>query len=86
MICSGHLLVSRYHSDKPINTRSQCPEVSHLILYHNRSNLLSSYGDTTVTLSSANSYSYDKVKISFSDYCEQHTGPQNIETLGNGET
>ena len=39
-----------------------------------------------MTLSSANSYSYEKVKISFSDYCEKHTGPQNIETLGNGET
>ena len=51
-----------------------------------RSNLISTYGDTTVTLSSANSYSYEKVKISFSQYCEDYTGPQNLQTLGNGQT
>ena len=51
-----------------------------------RSNLISTYGDTTVTLSSANSYSYEKVKISFSQYCEDYTGPQNLQTLGNGLT
>ena len=51
--------------------------------YHRRSSLLSEYGHTTVTLSSANSYSYEKVKMTFEEYCDKHTGPQNIKTLGN---
>ena len=46
--------------------------------------MISSYGDTTVTLSSANSFSYEKVKISFSQYCQDYTGAQKLETLGNG--
>ena len=50
-----------------------------------RSALVSSYGHTTVTLSSANSYSYDKVKMTFQQYCDQHTGPQSVHTLGNGK-
>jgi len=48
-----------------------------------KAELISSYGHTTVTLSSANSYSYEKVKMSFSEYCDKHTGPQSINTLGN---
>lgn len=44
---------------------------------------MSEFGHTTVTLSSANSYSYEKVKMSFRQYCDDHTGPQSIKTLGN---
>ena len=50
-----------------------------------RSSLIESYGHTTVTLSSANSYSYQKVKMTFEEYCDKHTGPQNIKTMGNGK-
>ena len=50
-----------------------------------RSALVSAYGHTTVTLSSANSYSYDKVKMTFQQYTDQHTGPQSVHTLGNGK-
>ena len=50
-----------------------------------RSALVSSYGHTTVTLSSANSFSYDKVKMTFQQYTDQHTGPQSVHTLGNGK-
>lgn len=45
--------------------------------------LLSSYGDYNVRLSAANSYSYEKRDISFSDYCRLHIGPQNIYTPAN---
>lgn len=48
-----------------------------------KSNLISSYGHTIVTLSSANTHSYDKKEITFKEYCEQHTGPQSTTTLGN---
>ena len=60
-----------------------CSVIYVILNNHRRSSLLSEYGHTTVTLSSANSYSYEKVKMTFEEYCDKHTGPQNIKTLGN---
>ncbi|XP_076033788.1 jmjC domain-containing protein 8-like isoform X2 [Oratosquilla oratoria] len=48
-----------------------------------RSALLDRYGHTTVRLSSANSYSYDKRDITFDTYCTNHIHPQKPSTLGN---
>ncbi|XP_047486050.1 jmjC domain-containing protein 8-like [Penaeus chinensis] len=48
-----------------------------------RSALLEGYGHTTVRLSSANSYSYDKRDVTFNEYCVRHVHPQKLTTLGN---
>jgi len=48
-----------------------------------RHELMSSYGEYHVRLSSANSYSYEKRDISFNEYCNKHLSPQNRNTLGN---
>jgi len=45
--------------------------------------LLSRYGEYIVRLSSANSYSYDKKDMTFTEYCHKHLYPQNKYTLGN---
>jgi len=48
-----------------------------------RSRLLSDYGHTWITLSAANTHSYDKKKVTFTDYCHSYTGPQRLDTPGN---
>jgi hypothetical protein len=63
-----------------------------------RARLLEDYGHTTVTLSAANTHSYEKRLVTFREYCERcsqirfpkltnticrHTGPQRLETPGN---
>ena len=47
--------------------------------------LLKSFGSSIVTLSSANSYSYEKRDITFETYANEMMGPQKLETLANGE-
>ncbi|EDM03964.1 similar to RIKEN cDNA 2610003J06, isoform CRA_a [Rattus norvegicus] len=50
-----------------------------------RENLLASFGDNVVRLSTANTYSYQKVDLPFQEYVEQLLHPQDPESLGNGE-
>ncbi len=49
-----------------------------------RERLLSDWGHTTVRLSSANSYSYEKRDVSFEHYCGKMVGPQRLDTKANG--
>ena len=46
---------------------------------------MKNYGHTTVKLSSANTYSYDKQIISFEEYCGQFLKPQNPKAFANGK-
>ncbi|GAB1300732.1 JmjC domain-containing protein 8 [Apodemus speciosus] len=48
-----------------------------------RENLLASFGDTVVRLSTANTYSYQKVDLPFQEYVEQLLQPQDPASLGN---
>ncbi len=48
-----------------------------------RERLLEDWGDAEVTLSSANSYSYEKRFVSFRHYCERMMAPQRVDTLAN---
>lgn len=48
-----------------------------------RENLLASFGDNVVRLSTANTYSYQKVDLPFQEYVEQLLHPQDPESLGN---
>ena len=57
----------------------------YMILFILRSTLIDTYGHTTVTLSAANTHSYDKKKITFKEYCDTHIGPQSLSTPGNGK-
>ncbi|EDL22458.1 RIKEN cDNA 2610003J06, isoform CRA_b [Mus musculus] len=50
-----------------------------------RENLLASFGDNIVRLSTANTYSYQKVDLPFQEYVEQLLQPQDPASLGNGE-
>ncbi|KAK7798282.1 hypothetical protein U0070_005354 [Myodes glareolus] len=50
-----------------------------------RENLLASFGDNVVRLSTANTYSYRKVDLPFQEYVEQLLHPQDPTSLGNGE-
>ncbi|KAJ0000913.1 hypothetical protein NQD34_005933 [Periophthalmus magnuspinnatus] len=47
-------------------------------------NLLKEYGDRSVRLSTANTYSYRKVDVSFREYVELLLRPQTLDALGNG--
>lgn len=48
-----------------------------------RRRLLSDYGHTTVTLSAANTHSYEKRAVTFREYCTKYTGPQRLDTPAN---
>ena len=48
-----------------------------------RNRLLADYGHTSITLSAANTHSYEKRVVTFKDYCEKHTGPQRLSTPAN---
>uniref|UniRef100_F6Q269 Jumonji domain containing 8 n=1 Tax=Mus musculus TaxID=10090 RepID=F6Q269_MOUSE len=48
-----------------------------------RENLLASFGDNIVRLSTANTYSYQKVDLPFQEYVEQLLQPQDPASLGN---
>ncbi|KAH0520641.1 JmjC domain-containing protein 8 [Microtus ochrogaster] len=48
-----------------------------------RENLLASFGDNVVRLSTANTYSYRKVDLPFQEYVEQLLHPQDPTSLGN---
>lgn len=48
-----------------------------------KQNLLKEYGDRTVRLSTANTYSYRKVDVSFREYVEELMKPQSVDALGN---
>lgn len=48
-----------------------------------RENLLASFGNNVVRLSTANTYSYQKVDLPFQEYVEQLLHPQDPESLGN---
>merc|ERR1719154_626181 len=75
--------INEYAYTKPVIVRDST-NIDLFRALASKSSLLSSYGHTTVTLSSANTYSYDKKEITFKEYCDKHTGPQGIHTLGNG--
>ena len=49
-----------------------------------RERILADWGDSTVVLSSANSYSYDKMSVSFRHYCDHVMTPQKLKTFANG--
>ncbi|XP_036771693.2 jmjC domain-containing protein 8 isoform X3 [Manis pentadactyla] len=49
-----------------------------------RERLLASFGNSVVRLSTANTYSYQKVDLPFQDYVEQLLHPQDPTSLGNG--
>ncbi|XP_023472490.1 jmjC domain-containing protein 8 isoform X2 [Equus przewalskii] len=49
-----------------------------------RQRLLASFGDSVVRLSTANTYSYQKVDLPFQDYVEHLLHPQDPASLGNG--
>ncbi|XP_078008730.1 jmjC domain-containing protein 8 isoform X4 [Phascolarctos cinereus] len=46
--------------------------------------LLAEFGDFKIRLSTANTFSYQKVDLSFQDYVEQLLQPQDPNSLGNG--
>ena len=48
-----------------------------------RRRLLADYGHTSITLSAANTHSYEKKIVTFKDYCEKYTGPQRLSTPAN---
>nr|KAF6489749.1 jumonji domain containing 8 [Molossus molossus] len=48
-----------------------------------RERLLASFGDSVVRLSTANTYSYQKVDLVFQEYVEQLLHPQDPTSLGN---
>ncbi|XP_071975827.1 jmjC domain-containing protein 8-like [Engystomops pustulosus] len=47
-----------------------------------REKLLQMYGDRSVRLSTANTYSYDKVDVPFQEYVEHLLRPQDLDSLG----
>ncbi|XP_024904025.1 jmjC domain-containing protein 8 isoform X3 [Pteropus alecto] len=49
-----------------------------------RERLLASFGNNVVRLSTANTYSYQKVDLPFQEYVEQLLHPQDPTSLGNG--
>ncbi|XP_015992186.2 jmjC domain-containing protein 8 isoform X4 [Rousettus aegyptiacus] len=49
-----------------------------------RERLLASFGNNVVRLSTANTYSYQKVDLPFQEYVEQMLHPQDPTSLGNG--
>ncbi|KAG8539826.1 hypothetical protein GDO81_020300 [Engystomops pustulosus] len=51
-----------------------------------REKLLQMYGDRSVRLSTANTYSYDKVDVPFQEYVEHLLRPQDLDSLGVGES
>lgn len=48
-----------------------------------KQNLLKKYGNLTVRLSTANTYSYTKVDVTFRQYVEELMKPQSVDALGN---
>ena len=48
-----------------------------------KKSLLRDYGHTSITLSAANTHSYEKKVVTFKDYCEKYTGPQRLLTPAN---
>ncbi|XP_023584106.1 jmjC domain-containing protein 8 isoform X1 [Trichechus manatus latirostris] len=50
-----------------------------------RERLLALFGDSVVRLSTANTFSYQKVDLPFQEYVEQLLHPQDPTSLGNGE-
>jgi len=48
-----------------------------------RDQIIQDWGHTKVTLSAANTYSYEKKKMSFKTYCDTMMGPQQISTPAN---
>jgi len=74
--------LEEYAFTKPVIVR----DVSNNNLFQalaRKSTLIDTYGHTTVTLSAANTHSYDKKKITFKEYCDTHIGPQSLSTPGN---
>ncbi|KJE96914.1 jumonji domain containing 8 [Capsaspora owczarzaki ATCC 30864] len=74
--------LSIYHEKTPViltnlETNTRFRELTE------RQALVESHGDRTVTLSSANTYSYDKRKISFKTYVDTMLGEQSRTMLGN---
>ena len=49
-----------------------------------RDQILEDWGDKIVVLSAANSYSYEKRKITFQTYCDTMMNPQKVTTPANG--
>jgi len=74
--------LAEYAFTKPFIIRDSANNDLFRALAH-RKQLVSSYGGTTITLSSANSHSYEKRKISFSEYCDRYVGPQELHTPAN---
>ncbi|XP_051023174.1 jmjC domain-containing protein 8 isoform X1 [Acomys russatus] len=70
---------------------SGAPSTPHILRFHaarfralcSRENLLASFGDKVVRLSTANTYSYQKVDLPFQEYVEQLLHPQDPTSLGN---
>lgn len=48
-----------------------------------RKPLLDRFGQATIQLSSANTYSYEKRRVNLREYCDNYMGPQKLDTPGN---
>ncbi|XP_043945159.1 jmjC domain-containing protein 8 isoform X5 [Protopterus annectens] len=72
-----------YAYSKPVIIRG-IADNSDFRAFCSKKNLLRWYGDRLVRLSTANTYSYNKVDVPFQEYVEQLMKPQCPEALGSG--
>nr|XP_020443586.1 jmjC domain-containing protein 8 [Monopterus albus] len=78
---SYHEFIERYAYNKPVIIRGLTDNTKFRLLC-SKSSLLEEYGDRTVRLSTANTYSYRKVDVPFQDYVNILLRPQSADALG----
>ncbi|XP_058510081.1 jmjC domain-containing protein 8 isoform X2 [Solea solea] len=75
--------LERYAYSRPVVLRALTNNTNFRLLC-SKWTLLQEYGGRTVRLSTANTYSYRKVDVSFQEYVDVFLKPQSTEVLGNG--
>ncbi|KAM9843312.1 jmjC domain-containing protein 8 [Aulostomus maculatus] len=78
---SYHVFIERYAYSRPVILRGLTDNTKFRSLC-SRSSLLEAYGDRTVRLSTANTYSYRKVDVLFREFVDKLLRPQSLDALG----
>lgn len=80
-LLSHQQFIERYAYSRPVILRGLTDNTRFRLLC-SRSSLLESFGSRTVRLSTANTFSYRKVDVPFSEYVDIFLKPQSEDTLG----
>eukprot|EP01119_Soliformovum_irregulare_P016416 TRINITY_DN4742_c0_g1_i1.p1 TRINITY_DN4742_c0_g1~~TRINITY_DN4742_c0_g1_i1.p1 ORF type:complete len:273 (+),score=57.36 TRINITY_DN4742_c0_g1_i1:3-821(+) len=74
--------LSKYEGKKPVIITVDPSRNSAFKEACSKHNLIESYGDVKIILSTANTHSYDKVQSTLGEYIDKHMGPQDLSKSG----